>query len=120
MASIQLADGRVVPIVKPHIGDQMELERQMRATQKGYGPKEFQEDLKLSSFGTAFALFATLNRAGVPTTIHEILALDLGELGAVLKLDPSESFDDENSDEGEGEQSADPQPAETVAAAADA
>jgi hypothetical protein len=120
VASIQLSDGRVVPIVKPHVGDQMELERQMRSTRKGYGPKEFHDDLKLSSFGTAFALFATLNRAGVPTTIQEVLELDLDQLGSVLKLDPSESFDDDNPAEVEGEKNMDPQSAETVAAAVEA
>ena len=111
MASIALSDGRVIPVVKPHIGDQMELERQMRAIRKDYGPKEFQEDLKLSSFGTAFALFASFNRAGVPTTIQEVLELDLNELGQVLKLDSSETFESE----GEGEKSDDPQSSATVA-----
>ncbi len=113
MASITLNDGRTVQIVKPHIGDQMELERQMRSSRKSYGAKDFNEDLKLASFQTAFVLFATFNRAGIPTTIHEVLELDLEELSKVLKRDAGEGDDESPDDESEGEESLDPQPGQT-------
>jgi len=112
MARITLSDGRTVPVVKPHLGDQMELERQMRQDRKKYGPKDFQEDLKISTFQTAFTLFASFNRAGVPTTIQDILTLDLDQLGDLITLEPGDSADDDES-ESEGEQSEDPQPAPT-------
>lgn len=117
MASIELSDGRIIPIVKPHIGDQMELERQMRATIPKYGARQFQDDLKLSTFQTAFALFASLNRAGQKTTIQDVLTLDLGQLGDLIKLDPGDDPGDE--EEAEGEESEDPQLARTGDDAAD-
>lgn len=110
MASIELSDGREIPIVKPHIGDQMELERQMRALRPKYGPADFKEDMELSGFQTAFALFASFNRAGVKTSIGEVLELDLEALGSIVKRDPGDEPEDE---EAEGEQSEDPQPAPT-------
>lgn len=120
MATITLSDGRVVPVVKPHIGDQMELERQMKAIRKDYGPSEFKEDLKLSGFQTAFALFASFNRAGIHTTIEEVLALDLDELGHLVSLDPGDNPDTAAADEeSEGEQSGDPQSARTGDAASE-
>ena len=123
MASIELTDGRVVPVVKPSIKDQMMLERQMRTTRKKYGPADFAADLKLASFQQAFAIFASFNRAGVPTTIHEVLELDMDDLGKLIKLDPSETADDEDEDgdedESEGEQGVDPQLARTAAVAAE-
>lgn len=115
MATIKLSDGREIPIIKPHLGDQMDLERQMRATNPNYGPHQFRDDMNLGSFQTAFSIFASLKRAGIPTTITEVLELDLGEL--TLTLEPGD--DPDQFSEGEGEQSADPQPAPTgdVAAA---
>lgn len=112
MATIELSDGRVIPIVKPSIADQMLLERQMRGTQKKYGPTEFANDLKLGSFQQAFSLFASLNRAGVHPNIEEILELDMGQLSDMVKLEPGDDPDDSD-DEGEGEQTPDPQPAPT-------
>lgn len=115
MAQIILSDGRTIPIVKPHIGDQMELERQMRAIRKGYGPKEFTADLKLASFNQAFSLFASFLRAGVDITIQEVLAIDMSELGGLLKFDAAEVASAEGDEsEGEGEQTVDPTPAPTV------
>ncbi|MFA8415097.1 hypothetical protein ACEPTV_33160, partial [Burkholderia pseudomallei] len=63
MAKLQLNDGRTIPVVKPHLGDQLAVEREL-----GYKPKDFQEVVKLATFQTAFAIFASMNRAGIPTT----------------------------------------------------
>jgi len=105
MAKIQLKDGREVPIVKPAIIDQMELERQMRALRPKYGPKEFRADMELSGFQTAFALFASFRRAGEPVSIGELLELDLEELASFVKREPGDAVEDES----EGEQGEDPQ-----------
>lgn len=113
MATLTLSDGRIVPIVKPHIGDQMELERQMKATNPKYGPAQFKEDLKLSGFQTAFSLFASFNRAGVKTTIQDVLELDLSELSDLVNLEPGDDADADADPESEGEQSDDPQVAPT-------
>jgi hypothetical protein len=114
MATITLSDGRELPVVKPHIGDQMELERQMKAANPKYGPAQFREDLDLSGFQTAFAVFASLNRGGVPTTIHEVLELDLGALAELVTLDPGEGGTPAPAEkEVEDEQTPDPQLAPT-------
>lgn len=114
MATIELSDGRKVPIVKPHLGDQMEVERQMKRTNPKYGAAQFKEDLKLSGFQTAFTVFASFNRAGVPTTIGDVLELDLQELSTIITREPGEFADDEADETDSGdEQSPDPQLAPT-------
>jgi len=117
MATIKLSDGRDVPVIKPHLGDQMELERQMRALRPKYGPADFQQDMKLSGFQTAFVLFASFHRAGEKVSIQEVLELDLEALGALVTKELGDDPDDD--EEAEGEQTEDPQPARTGDAAAD-
>lgn len=114
MAKLKLADGRVIPIVKPHLGDQMELERQMKAANKKYGPAQFVEDIKLSGFMNAFALFASLRRAGLNPSIHEILEIDLEQLAQQVEQEPGDrSSIEDNEDGSEDEQTPDPQLAPT-------
>jgi hypothetical protein len=117
MAKLKLSDGRIVPIVKPHIGDQMELERQMRATDKKYGAANFKEDLDLSGFQTAFVVWASLKRAGVQTSIHDVLELDLNELAEIVEKESGDDVEDDDDTESEGEQTGDPQLAQTGDAA---
>lgn len=112
MAKLTLSDGRTVDIVKPHLGDQMELELQMRETRKGYGAADFRRDMSTSGFQTAFAVWATLRREGIPQSIHDVLTLDFGELGKVLHREASDSIDEES----EGEQEPHPPSAPTAAA----
>lgn len=118
MATIELSDGRVVPVVKPHLGDQMEVERQMRARNPKYGAADFAADMKLASFQTIFSLFATFNRAGIRTTLDEVFELDLDALSGLLTLEPGDGPVEDSGNE--SEQPTDPQNAETAAAAVEA
>lgn len=106
MAKIKLSDGRVIPVVKPHLGDQMDLERQMRSLNPKYGAEAFREDLKLGSFQTVFNLFASFNRAGIPVTVTELFELDLGSLE--VEAEPGDEPVKDVKPESEGEQSSDP------------
>lgn len=104
MAKLMLEDGRIIPTVKPHLGDQLAVERAL-----GMKPAEFRETLKTGSFQTAFVIFASLNRAGVKTTIQDVLAIDLEALGGLVEMEEGDRVAGDV--ESEGEQGLDPRPA---------
>lgn len=103
MAKITLEDGRVIPAVKPHLGDQLDVERAL-----GLKPKEFQQVLQTNAFSAAFMLYASLKRAGAPMTVEAIMEMDLEKIGKMIELEPGDK-PDEDEPESEGEQTPDPQ-----------
>lgn len=113
MARIHLSDGREIPVVKPHLGDQLAVERALNMK-----PAEFRESIKTQAFQTAITIFASFNRAGVPITIREVLEIDLEELSQIVEQEPGDPGL-EPADESEGEQSLDPQSAPIGAHAAE-
>jgi len=100
---LQLSDGRVIPVVKPHLGDQLEVERSMKPR---LTPAEFRDTMQLTAFQTAFMVFASLRRADVEVKFSDVLEMDLEHLGGMLQVEPGER---ELLDGQEGEQSANPQ-----------
>ena len=77
---LQLSDGRVVPIVKPHLGDQLAVEREM-----GLKPHDFQQHAQTAAFQTAFSVYATLNRNGIDTRFKDVLEIDIESLSGLLE-----------------------------------
>lgn len=97
MAKIKLADGSTIPVVKPNLWDGAAVEKET-----GWNRKEYAERMKSASMQTAFAIFASLRRAGHDVTFDSCARLDnienlVAELG------------DHRDAEAEGEESPDPQ-----------
>lgn len=97
MAKIKLVGGSTIPIVKPNLWDGAAVEKEM-----GWNRKEYAEQMKSASMQTAFAIFASLRRAGHDVTFDSCAKLDnienlVAELG------------DHRDAESEGEESPDPQ-----------
>lgn len=72
MATIELADGRRIPLVKPTLWDGVEVERET-----GWNRKKYAEMMQFSSVQTAFGIFASLRRAGIPgISFNQIMERD--------------------------------------------
>ncbi|REC98328.1 hypothetical protein DEU35_1428 [Microbacterium sp. AG157] len=71
MAKIKLADGSTIPIVKPNLWDGAAVEKET-----GWNRKEYAERMKSGSMQTAFAIFASLRRAGHDVTFDSCANLD--------------------------------------------
>lgn len=98
MAKIELADGRVIPVVKPNLWDNAAIEKEM-----GWDRNEFQEWMKSTSVQSGVAIYASLRRAGLDVTFTQCMDLDgietiVNEPGDIARAAGSE-----------GEQTPDPQ-----------
>ena len=98
---LQLSDGQIIPVVKPHLGDQLEVELSMKPR---VTPQRFRELMQTAAFATAFTVFASLRRAGVETAFSDVLEMDLEKLSAIVRAEPGE----QEILEGEGEETPDP------------
>ncbi|UUE19323.1 hypothetical protein [Microbacterium sp. J1-1] len=108
MAKIQLSDGTRIPVVKPNLWDAAAVEKEM-----GWNRRQYADWMKLSGMQTAFAIFASLRRAGHDVTFQSCADLDdienmIAEPGDLARAQESE----------EGEERPDPQVSATPAAAA--
>ncbi|MGZ0067863.1 hypothetical protein [Microbacterium arborescens] len=102
MAKIKLSDGRTIPVVKPTLWDTAAVEREM-----GWDRKEYAAQMKTTSMQTAVAIFASLRRAGEDVTFESCANLDNIENLIAQPGDLRESGS-------EGEESPDPQKAESA------
>lgn len=109
MATIELADGRRIPLVKPTLWDGVEVEKET-----GWNRKKYAEMMQYTNVATAFGIFASLRRAGVEVPFLQIMERD--DLISNVIAQPGDIARAEA--ESEGEQTPDPQYPATGADAA--
>lgn len=103
MAKVELADGRVLDIVRPTVQEKIVAQTHVRKAYK-MTPTDMVEVAQSLEWLSMLPLFATLHRAGITVRMNELMEDDgMREWMKRIEVEPGDQV------ESEGEQSPDPQ-----------